>query len=122
MTFWDFFWLMVWGFLWVAYICVLIQVLFDIFRSDDLSGLAKAGWVIFLLIVPALSALIYVIVRGDGMTRRSSMRYAPVPEEDYVRVAQAPTPVSQIAHAKELLDSGAISTEEYDQLKSKALG
>ena len=121
MSFWDFFWLMMWGFLWVAYVVVVFQVLMDIFRSADLSGGAKAGWVVFILIVPALGALIYLIVRGNGMNARTSRRRAPVPEDSDVRIAHAPTAVSQIAHAKELLDSGAISQEEYEQLKGRAL-
>ncbi len=122
MTFWDFFWLLVWGFLFAAYLVVLFQVVIDIFRSDDLSGLGKAVWVIALLIVPALSAIIYLIIRGNGMAGRSPARQRPVPEEDDVRIAHAPTPVGQIAQAKQLLDSGAISASEYDALKAKALG
>lgn len=120
--FWDFFWLLVWAFFFAAYLVVLFQVVIDIFRSDDLSGWGKAIWVIVILIAPALGALVYLIVRGAGMAARSPRQQRPVPEEDEVRIAHAPTPVGQISHAKELLDSGAITADEYAALKAKALG
>ena len=98
MSFWDFFWLLIWIFLWTAYLVVLIQILMDVFRSDDLSGWGKAGWVILLVFIPAITGLIYLVVRGNGMTRRTAVRRGPVPEENYVRVAEAPSHGLPVTH------------------------
>lgn len=123
MGFWDFFWLLLWGFFYVCYLLVLFQVILDLFRDDELSGWGKAIWVIALVFVPAITVVIYLVVRGDGMGRRMRARTVPVPEEDDVRVINAPSsPVDQIARAKSLLDSGAITAEEYERLKAQTIG
>lgn len=112
---------MVWSFFLVAYLIVLFQVVIDVFRNDDLSGWGKAVWVLALLLVPALTALIYLVINGSGMAARQRGR-GPVPEPSDVQIIHAPTPVDQIAQAKALLDSGAITADEFAALKAKALG
>ena len=126
MTFWDFFWLMLWGFLFVAYLMVLFQVIVDMFRDDSLNGWAKAAWLIFLFIFPPLTALIYLIARGRGMGERqmASAIASRQAADEYIRqtAAGGTDPTEQIAKAKALLDDGTISAEEFAQLKAKALG
>ncbi|GAB3047798.1 SHOCT domain-containing protein [Intrasporangium mesophilum] len=124
-SFWDWFWLLVWTFVFVMYLMVLFQILTDLFRDKDVNGWVKALWVIGLIIFPFLVALIYLIVRGRGMAERQMKDYEAARQstESYIKsVAQeSKTPADQIAAAKSLLDSGAISQAEYDQLKAKAL-
>jgi hypothetical protein len=125
-SFSDFFWLLVWAFVFACYLIVLFQIVVDLFRDQDLSGWWKAIWIIFLIIAPFLSALIYVIARGRGMAerhqealggrRRDEEAYVPPP------VMKIDNPAGQIATAQQLLDSGTISQTEFDQLKQKALG
>jgi hypothetical protein len=104
---------------------VLFQVVVDLFRDQDLSGWWKAIWIIFLIVVPFLSLLIYVIARGRGMAeRRQEARGGGRRDEGaYVppTIMSIPNPADQIASAQKLLDSGAISQAEFDQLKQKAL-
>jgi hypothetical protein len=125
-SFSDFFWLLVWAFVLGCYLVVLFQVFVDLFRDTDLSGWWKAVWVIFLIIAPFLSVLIYVIARCRGMAerrqealgggrRREEDVYVPPP------IMSIPNPAEQIESAQKLLDSGAISQAEFDQLKQKAL-
>jgi hypothetical protein len=125
-SFSDFFWLLVWAFVLGCYLVILFQVFVDLFRDKDLSGWWKAVWVIFLIIAPFLSVLIYVIARGRGMAerrqealgggrRREEDVYVPPP------IISIPNPAEQIESAQKLLDSGAISQAEFDQLKQKAL-
>jgi ABC-type multidrug transport system fused ATPase/permease subunit len=125
MDFWDFFWLLVWSFFFVFYLMVLFHVIGDLFRDKDLSGWWKALWIIFLIIFPFLSLLIYLIARGQGMAERQAgaMREAQAATDQYIKsvASQGSSPADQIASAKSLLDSGAISQAEFDQLKQKAL-
>lgn len=124
MTFWDAFWLMVWGFLFICYLMVIFQVIVDIFRDRTMNGWGRALWLIALIIVPPLTALIYVIARGGGMATRqqAAVRESQATADDYIRsVAGATDPAGQIARAKELLDAGAITAPEFEQLKAKAL-
>jgi hypothetical protein len=125
MGFSSFFWLLVWAFVFACYLVVLFQVVVDLFRDQDLSGWWKAIWIIFLIIVPFLSLLIYVIARGRGMAeRRLEARGGGRRDEGaYVppTIMSIPNPADQIASAQKLLDSGAISQAEFDQLKQKAL-
>ncbi len=125
MNFWDFFWLMFWGFIFVSYLLVLFQVVADIFRDRELSGWSRALWLVALFIAPPLTALVYVLARGRGMSAReqAGAAQARAAAEDYIRsVAGDGDPSAQIARAKALLDSGAITADEYDRLKIKALG
>jgi hypothetical protein len=125
MDFWDFFWLLVWSFFFVFYLMVLFHVIGDLFRDKDLSGWWKALWIIFLIIFPFLSLLIYLIARGRGMAERQAgaMREAQAATDQYIKsvATQGSSPADQIASAKSLLDSGAITQAEFDQLKQKAL-
>jgi hypothetical protein len=123
-SFWDFFWLLVWTFFFVMYLMVLFQIIADLFRDRDLSGWWKALWVIFLIIFPFLAALVYLIARGRGMAERQAgeMKKAQVATDQYIKsVASQGSPADQIASAKSLLDSGAITQQEFEQLKAKAL-
>jgi type VI protein secretion system component VasK len=123
-SFWDFFWLLIWTFVFVCYLMVLFQIIIDLFRDKDLSGWWKALWIIFLIIFPFLAALIYLIARGKGMAERRAgeMQQAQVATDQYIQsVAGRSNPADQIASAKSLLDSGAISQEEFEKLKQKAL-
>jgi hypothetical protein len=118
----DVLWTMIIFFCWVAWIWILITVFIDLFRRDDIGGWAKAAWVVFLIVLPFLGVLIYLIVQHDGMRERSARQARAQKQEfdEYVREA-AGGPTSEIAKAKELLDSGAITQEEFDALKAKAL-
>ena len=112
-------------FLIIMWFIILWQILTDLFEDHEESGWGKAIWVIFLILIPFLSALIYLIVRGEGMTKRKLARSAAKQREfnDYVQnVAAGSSPAAEIANAKQLLDSGAISQAEFDALKAKALG
>ena len=124
MGFWDFFWLLLWGFFFVCYVLVLFQVILDLFRDDELAGWGKAVWVVALVIVPAITLVTYLIVRGNGMgarARASLPRRAP--EETAPQVIDAvPHPVEPIATATALLDAGAITPDEFARLKAQALG
>ena len=118
---------LVWTLLIIYFLFFVLMILFtivvDIFRSRDLGGWAKAGWIILLVILPLIGALIYLIARHDGMAERQAAHQKAQKEQfdSYVRETAASTPADEIARAKGLLDSGAITQEEYDALKSKAL-
>jgi hypothetical protein len=124
MGFWDFFGLLIWSFVFVMYLMVLFHIFSDLFRDRELGGGAKALWVIGLILVPFLVMVIYLIVRGRGMAERQlgAVRQAQAETEQYIKsVASASSPTDQIASAKGLLDSGSITSAEFDQLKAKAL-
>ena len=124
MDFWDFFWLLIWTFLFVAFLMVLFQIFGDLFRDRDLGGFAKAVWVIALIVFPFLAILIYLIARGKGMAERQAdaMRAARQSTDEYIQsVAGGSAPADQIASAKSLLDAGTITQGEFDRLKAKAL-
>jgi hypothetical protein len=117
-------WSMIIFFLWVAWIWILILILSDVFRRDDLSGWGKAGWTLFLIILPFLGVLIYLIAQGDGMSERRAqdVQGQQAQMDDYVRsVAGSGGAAAEIDKAKQLLDSGAITQTEFDALKAKAL-
>jgi predicted PurR-regulated permease PerM len=121
----DVVWTMFIFFAWVIWIWFLISILSDVFRRHDLSGFGKAAWTIFLIFVPFLAALIYLISQGSAMAQRNVERAQAYQSQtdDYIRsVASETNPSEQIARGKELLDSGAISADEFAQLKAKALG
>ena len=108
----------------VMYFMILFSILGDLFRDHDTSGWAKAAWVIFLVIAPFLTALIYLIARGNGMAKRSMKAQSDAQQQfnDYVQtVASSQAPADQIASAKALLDAGTIDQGEFDRLKAKAL-
>jgi len=114
-----------WFFIWIAALMVWFRCLFDMFSDSSLSGWAKAGWAILLIFVPWLGALIYLIARGRSMTERQQAAVAQrqAEQEKYIQqvAGTSPAPAEQIASAKALLDSGAVTQEEYESLKAKAL-
>jgi len=118
----DVFWTIIIFFFWVIWIWIVIQVLADVFRRHDIGGFAKALWVIFVVIVPWLGVLIYLIAEHDGMRERSTKQAQAQKEQldQYVREAAGGS-ADQIAKAKALLDDGTITQQEFDALKAKAL-
>ena len=111
-------------FAWVIWIWFLITILADIFRRHDIGGGTKALWTVFVIFVPFVAALIYLITQGSAMAQRNveQAQAAQSQADDYIRsVASQNDPSEQIRKGKELLDSGAISQDEYAALKAKAL-
>ena len=118
----DILWSMLVFFAWVIWFWILITIFADLFRRHDIGGWAKAGWIVLCIILPFIGALIYVGTQGQGMAERRAkdVQAAQKETDSYIRdVAGGPT--NEIAKAKELLDKGAISQAEFDQLKQKAL-
>src|SRR6185436_9046821 len=110
----DVLWSMIIFFFWVIWIWIVVTVLIDIFRRHDIGGVAKAGWVIFVVILPWLGVLIYLISNHDGMRDRSLKQAQAQQREfsEYVRDTAGGS-AGEIAKAKELLDSGAITQDEF---------
>ena len=128
MSFWnslgDILWWTLWFFAFFAYLWAVIAIITDLFRDHKLNGWLKALWIIFLIFVPFLTALVYLIARGSGMAERAQKeaRQVQAATDDYIRAtAGAASPSDEIAKAKALLDAGTISPAEYDQLKARAL-
>jgi Short C-terminal domain len=119
----DVFWSMLIFFAWVIFIWIAITVLIDVFRRHDLSGWGKAGWTIFVIILPWLGVLIYLIANHNGMTERrvKEAKASQQQFDDYVRTTAGGGAAAEIEKAKGLLDSGAITQEEFDSIKAKAL-
>jgi Short C-terminal domain/Phospholipase_D-nuclease N-terminal len=123
-TFWEWFWFAFLIFAFVAYLFAMFTIIVDLFRDKSVSGWMKAVWFIFLILFPVITALVYLIARGGGMAQRQAadaqaMREA---QDSYIRDVAGSSPADQIAKAKELHNSGAITDEEYEALKAKALG
>jgi Short C-terminal domain/Phospholipase_D-nuclease N-terminal len=118
----DVLWTLVIFFTWVVWIWIMIVILTDVFRRRDIGGWSKALWVVFLIILPFLGALVYLIANHDGMAQRNVKEAQGQKAEfdDYVR-SVAGGPAAEIEKAKQLLDSGAITQQEFDAIKSKAL-
>ena len=124
MSFWDIVWFIFITWAFVAYLMVMFSIIGDIFRDSDMSGWAKAAWCLFLVFVPFLTALIYIVTRGRSMAERSAEAAAVHrrQQDAHIReVAGHPTPTDQITQARALLDAGTISQQEFDTLKTKAL-
>ena len=120
MGFWHFLWTVLVIYVFFVFLMIFFQVVFDLFRSRDLSGWAKAGWVILLVVLPLFGVLIYLLVRHEGMAERAVQ--SQLAQADRVRAsAGAGSPTDEIAQARELLDAGVISTDEFEQLKQRAL-
>jgi Phospholipase_D-nuclease N-terminal len=120
----DVLWTLLIFFLWVIWFWILIAIIGDIFRRQDIGGWAKAAWCLFVIFLPLLGVLIYVGVNGKGMSERNvkDARQAQSQMDDYVRsVASSSGAASEIEKAKQLLDTGAINADEYAALKQKAL-
>ena len=121
----NIFWTILIFFAWVVWIWIAVTVLVDVFRRRDLSGFAKAAWVVFVIVLPFLGVLIYLISNHDGMADRSGKEAeaSRAQLDDYVRkTAGTGGAASEIEKAKQLLDSGVLSQAEFDAIKAKALG
>lgn len=128
MGFWDFIWLMVWFFIWVAWIWLLIKVFADLFRSDK-SGILKAVWVFVLLFLPFLGVLTYLIANGSDMQERDAEYAARMQkmQADYIREVSSGgggggSAADEIEKLAALRDKGLITNEEFTSQKAKALG
>jgi hypothetical protein len=120
----DILWTTLIFFAWVLFIWIAVTVLIDVFRRHDISGWAKAFWVIFIVLLPWIGVLVYLIANHDGMNERRERdtRAAQTQFDDYVRkTAGTGGAATEIAKAKELLDNGTITQQEYDAIKAKAL-
>ena len=121
--FMDVLWSMVIFFLFVIWIWILITVFADIFRRRDIGGGMKAVWIIFVILLPYLGVFIYLIAEGHKMAERNAeqMQSARAQQDEYIKSVAGSSAADQIAQAKTLLDSGAITQAEFDGLKAKAL-
>ena len=123
--FMDVLWSMIIFFVWVAWIWTLIMIISDLFRRHDTSGWAKAAWVAFLIILPFLGVLVYLIANGHGMGQRSAERAQAAQSQfnEYVQsvAKDGGGAASELEKAKGLLDSGALTQAEYDALKAKLI-
>jgi hypothetical protein len=119
------FWTFLWFFLWIIWIFILFRVIFDIFRSQDLGGWGKAGWLILVIILPFLGVFIYLIARGRSMSERDVQRAQQQQQQfnQYVRDAAASSPSSadQLSKLADLKGKGVITDAEFEQQKAKIL-
>jgi hypothetical protein len=125
---WNTFWLFLWStivvFAFVAYLMILFNILVDLFwRDRTTSGIAKAIWVVGLVVLPYLTALVYLIGRGKGMAERAANQATSEKKraDDYIREVAGRSPAQEIAEAKKLLDGGALTQTEFEQLKAGVL-
>ena len=127
-SFWDIIWWFLWIFFFMAYLFALFAVIGDLFRDHTLNGWLKAVWIIFLIFVPFLTLLVYLIARGNSMAQRSAKQAAELQsaQDAYIKSVAGSgggaSAADEIAKAKGLLDAGTITQAEYDALKAKALG
>lgn len=124
-SFWEVLLWSFWIFIWISAIFIWFRCVFDMFSDHTLSGWGKAGWAVLLIFVPWLGALIYLIARGRSMGERqmAASADAQAQQEKYIKsvAAASASPAEQITGAMSLLDSGAITEEEFASLKAKAL-
>ncbi len=123
-TFWSSFWIVIEVFVFVAYLMVMFNILGDIFRDRAMGGVGKALWIIALIMLPIVSALVYLITRGKGMDHRrnKSTEAAQQAMDEYIqRTARAADPAKAIADAHTLLTQGVITQGEFDAIKAKVL-
>ncbi|MEV7426902.1 MULTISPECIES: SHOCT domain-containing protein [unclassified Streptomyces] len=122
------FWTTMWIFLWILWFVLLFRVIGDVFRDDTLSGIAKTGWLIFVIVLPFLGVFIYVVARGRGMGRRET-RHARAQQkalDDYIRTtagqgAGPPNETEQLARLSDIRSRGDITDEEFQRAKEKIL-
>ena len=122
-SFWDLIWWFLVAFIFIAYLFALFAIIGDLFRDHKLNGWFKAIWIIFLIFVPFLTALIYLIARGKGMAERGAAQAKELKaaQDQYIKSVVSSSPAEEIAKAKTLLDSGALTQAEFDAIKAKAL-
>ena len=124
MSFWDIIWFIIVSFAFIAYLMVLFNVVIDLFRDHSTSGGVKAIWIVGLVLVPMLTAIVYVVTRGKGMAERqmAAQNQIVAAQDAYIKsVAGTTSAADQIAQAKALLDAGTITEAEFGALKAKAL-
>jgi hypothetical protein len=111
-------------FFFVVWIWILVTILTDLFRDHELSGWAKAAWVLFLVFIPFITALIYLIARGEGMRGRSIKAQAEAKQhmDAYIRQQAHSSPADELHKLHELQEKGAITSEEFERAKAKLLG
>jgi hypothetical protein len=119
----DVLWTMFIFFAWVIWFWLLITIFGDIFRRHDISGLTKTLWAIFVIVTPFIGVFVYMITQGNSMNERNQQAVSAqrAQTDEYIRSVATEDPASQIAQAKQLLDSGAINQQEFEALKQKAL-
>ncbi|MDH6238703.1 SHOCT domain-containing protein [Aurantimicrobium minutum] len=123
MQFTDFLWTFLFAFLLIAYLMIFFSIITDLFRDHTIGGGAKALWVIFLIVLPFLAALIYLIARGNGMAQRQQAAVAAAKKEtdDYIKQVAGTSTADELAKAQALKDSGAITATEFATLKKNIL-
>lgn len=123
MNFWQTALVVVEIFVFVAYLMVLLHIVADLFRDTRLGGVARALWIVFLIGVPVLTALVYLVARGRGMSERQGAAVVAARQrtDDYVRDVAGWSPSQEVAAAKQLLDAGTITPAEFERLKARAL-
>lgn len=122
----DLFWTMLWFFLFFAWLMLLFRIFGDIFRSEDMGGWAKAFWIIFVIVLPLLGVLVYVIARGSGMAERDVRDYKAVQaaQEDYIRSVAGSGGAStadQLEKLAALHDAGKLTDQEFQSQKAALL-
>ncbi|EFM0751974.1 PLD nuclease N-terminal domain-containing protein [Citrobacter sedlakii] len=124
LTLWDSFVTVFFFFFFVAYLLILFHILSDLFRDKSLNGVAKAVWVIFLIFIPLVTSLVYLVFRGKGMAERyrAELQSSVAATDAYIRHVAGKSPAEQIRDARKLLEENIITEDEYRQLKTKALG
>lgn len=123
MSFWEVLWLIVVSFAFVAYLLLLFYIIGDLFRDKQTSGWVKAIWVVLLIVLPLLTSLVYLIVRGRGMTERTAVEAEQVEaaQRKYIQQTAGTSPAAQISEAKRLLAEGTITESEFERLEAKAM-
>ena len=122
-SFGDLIWWFLWAFVFFTYLMALFVVIGDLFRDHKLNGWWEAVWIIFLIFVPFLTLFVYLIARGKGMAERGAAqaKQYKAAQDQYIKSVAGASPSEEIAKAKSLLDSGAITQAEFDHIKTKAL-
>jgi hypothetical protein len=122
----DAFLTMLWFFLWILWIFLLIRIFIDIFRSDDMGGWAKAGWSIFVIILPFLGVLVYLIARGSGMAKRDQQQAVAADQaaRSYIQSAAGTSTsvAEEVNKLAALRDQGVLTEQEFETQKAKVLG
>ncbi|AQY00977.1 hypothetical protein QE375_000394 [Microbacterium foliorum] len=123
MSIWDLVAWFFWAFVFISYLMVVFTIIGDIFRDSSLNGWLKAVWIIFLVFLPFLTSLVYLIARGQGMAQRRGEQIAELQaaQTAYIRETAGSSPADDITKARGLLDSGVITQAEFETLKAKAL-
>ncbi|NHI17150.1 SHOCT domain-containing protein [Microbacterium excoecariae] len=127
MSLWESFWMILgwffWAFVFVAYLMALFSIITDVFRDRELGGWGKAVWLLFLVFLPFLTALVYLIARGKGMSERAHEAAGRQRDatESYIKSVAAASPSDEIAKAAQLRDAGTITPAEFDAIKARAL-